>query len=248
MIKSTNITHTKHKPVSVIRTDDHPSNMKHMFEQMKTLFDGCDSTIDAMHISEALFKKYPDCYHMIISYRDSLSYLDNTDTTTKLISMESIDNADTKEDAISMRNNLILRSTDPIFAKALDRIVNRKRYKKTKYIRKYDGFQKEPIYIVKRCPHCGENMRMADNTTYVICGYPNSFRGYDWNGCCNDWCFSCEKMLCKNWEKDCLNIESNRYHDDECCKSHANKNGYIFPRDYCSCINNNHVFHKYIYI
>ena len=87
-------------------------------------------------------------------------------------------------------------------------------------------------------------MKMPDNTAYVICGYPDANRGYDWKGCCSDWCFSCGKMLCKTWDRDDLNVESNRFHDDECCKIHAKKNGHSYPKDYCNCIKNLNVIRK----
>ena len=41
---------------------------------------------------------------------------------------------------------------------------------------------------------------LHNNIEYVICGYINSNKGYDWNGCGKDWCAKCNKMLCKSWD------------------------------------------------
>jgi hypothetical protein len=216
---------------------DNTNNIYLMYRKIKALFEGCDSTIDARHISEAIFLKYPQYRQLIISYRDSLIYPDNIDITTKITSLDSVSNSDTKDDAYTLKNNLISRSNDLIYSKSLERIVNRKgnRYRDYNTINYYKN------YVSKSCPHCGENMRMHDSTTYVICGYPDTHKGYNWKGCCNDWCFSCEKFLCKSWEKDNLNIESNRLHDDNCCKNHAKRNEHNYPQDYCHCILNSNV-------
>jgi hypothetical protein len=213
-----------------------------IMEEMKALFDGCDSTIDAMQMSEPLFLKYPQYRQLIISYRDSLNYPDNIDLMTKVSSLQSVYETDTKDDALNLKNSLSSRSNDVVYLRTLERIVSRKRNRHGEYNRNRN--QKDRLIISKRCPHCGENMRMSEDTTYIICGYPDTHKGYDWRGCCNDWCFSCEKLLCKSWEKDELNVESNRHHDDVCCKSHAKKNGFEYPKDYCHCIHNKYVTRK----
>jgi len=218
-----------------------------MFEEMKALYSCCDSTIDSMLISEALFSKYPEHKNIIISYRDSINYPDNIDISSKLSSLDSVYFADTKDDALALKNDLCSRSTDNIYSKTLDRIIGRKhnrygdptlRYKSQAY--------RDKEYAVRRCPHCGIGMRMPEGTYYVICGYPDTYKGYDWRGCCNDWCFNCSKILCKSWEKDKLNIETNRFHDDECCKTHAKRNGFEYPKDYCHCILNKNIARKEI--
>jgi hypothetical protein len=242
--KHNKTTGVKSEPLlNLSRTNyDNTNDIYLMYRKIKALFEGCDSTIDARHISEAIFFKYPQYKQLIISYRDSLIYPYNIDITTKIASLDSISNSDTKDEAYTLKNNLISRSNDLIYSKSLERVVNRKgnRY------RDYNTFNyyKNKNSVSKSCPHCGENMRMSDSTTYIICGYQDTHKGYNWKGCCNDWCFSCEKILCKSWEKDNLNIESNRIHNDTCCKNHAKKNEYVYPRDYCQCILNSNVIRK----
>jgi hypothetical protein len=211
-----------------------------IIEEMNALFIGCDSTIDAIQMSEPLLLKYPLYKQLIISYRDSLVYPDNIDLMTKVASLESVYNAPSKDDALNLKNSLGSRSNDIIYYRALERLVSRKRNRK---IENGERYTNRPI-ISKECPHCGDNMKMSDDTAYVICGYPDDHRGYDWKGCCGDWCFACSKMLCKSWERDELNVEGNRHHDDECCKTHAKKNGYSYPNDYCNCIQNHNVMRK----
>jgi hypothetical protein len=236
------VTHATHA-VTHATIDISPEQQ--LFQEMKALFGGCNSTIDAIQISDHLFFKYPDYVHrqLITSFRDSLIYIDNIDTMTKITSLESVKDADTKDDAQNLKNKLVSRSSDHIYKNSLERIVSRKRNRSSNS-KSYARISQEKFFIVKSCPHCRENMRMTEDTSYVICGYPDTYTGYDWKGCCNDWCFACEKLLCKSWEKDLLNIESNRKHNDECCKSHSNKNGFKYPMDYCQCLTNTHVSRK----
>ena len=87
--------------------------------------------------------------------------------------------------------------------------------------------------ITKRCPHCRKNTTELTTATYLICGYESN--GYDQFGCRNDWCFQCEKKLCKNWHGHQLFNKLNRTHDTVCCKHHAAKHKYSYPMDYCMC-------------
>ena len=213
-----------------------------ILNEMKSIFSGCDSTIDAIHMSEYLFSKYPQHKQLIVSYRDSLPYPDHIDLMTKIVSLESVSNAPSKDDALNLKNTLSSRSSDIIYLKTLERIVSRKRNKSYTHDTYNTQYHHIPT-VIKNCPHCDEPMKMTEDTTYVICGYPKN-KGYDWNGCCCDWCFSCGKMLCKTWENDDLNVEENRYHDDSCCKAHSKRNGYTYPTDYCQCVQNQYVSRK----
>ena len=62
----------------------------------------------------------------------------------------------------------------------------------------------------------------------------NTKNGYDLKGCGRDWCFKCEKILCKLWEQDSLFLEMNRYHTKDCCKKHSIKNNKNYEKDYCT--------------
>jgi len=91
--------------------------------------------------------------------------------------------------------------------------------------------------ITKQCPHCYKNVTELADTTYLICGYESN--GYDQHGCRNDWCFQCEKKLCKNWHGHQLFNKLNRIHDSFCCKYHAIKYKRNYYEDYCMCNNAN---------
>jgi hypothetical protein len=93
------------------------------------------------------------------------------------------------------------------------------------------------VKLTKQCPHCRKSTTELATTTYLICGYESN--GYDQYGCRNDWCFQCEKKLCKNWHTDQLFNKLNRSHDTICCKHHATKHKYMYPMDYCMCSNIN---------
>ena len=91
-------------------------------------------------------------------------------------------------------------------------------------------------YTSKPCPHCGHICTVDKNTEYIICGYIDNNKGYDYRGCGKDWCFKCGKILCKVWDKDSLFLLMNRYHNAECCLKHSKKHNHKYE-DYCQCIN-----------
>ena len=224
-----------------LENNDNRVNEDQMLMEMRTIFGGCDSTLDAIQMSEPLFIKYPQYKQLIVNYRDAMTYPDNIDLMTKIASLDAVLQTESRDDALTLKNSLTSRSNDAIYNRTLDKIVSRKRNNRASRNTIYNAPTK---LISKECPHCGETMRMPEGTTYVICGYPDTQRGYDWRGCCEDWCFSCGKMLCKTWDKDDLNVEGNRHHDDVCCKAHAKRNGHAYPEDYCHCIQNHNVTRK----
>ena len=95
------------------------------------------------------------------------------------------------------------------------------------YTRKEDG-------INKTCPHCNVNLSVPKDSQYIICGYIND--EYDWLGCGHDWCGKCNKMLCKSWDKDNLNMIENRNHNNSCCKKYAKENNINIDL-FCNCVN-----------
>lgn len=219
--------------------------LNELLNDMRIIFGSCDSTIDAIYLSEGLFKKYPDHKKIIINYRDSLSYQDNIDLQTKIASLRTLHLTKKKNDALKLKNNLESRSMDIIYHKCLAKIAKKKnhtQHDELDVIKPDKGNN-----IIKKCPHCSENMEMPKETTYVICGFADTRKGYDWNGCWNDWCFNCGKKLCKNWGNDKLNVLSNRHHTDKCCKVHAQQNNFKYPDDYCHCIINCNVTRKKYY-
>jgi hypothetical protein len=87
--------------------------------------------------------------------------------------------------------------------------------------------------VCKKCPHCGHINENARESNYIVCGY--GFDGFDWKGCGKDWCFRCEKKLCKKWDTDALYVMSNRKHNYYCCKSYCDKNNDDL-NEYYKCI------------
>lgn len=89
--------------------------------------------------------------------------------------------------------------------------------------------------IKKNCPHCNNVVQSNYDTEYIICGYNES--GYDWKGCGNDWCFKCNKKLCKNWFANELFNTVNRNHNNKCCYKHSIKQNNNYLKNYCQCLN-----------
>ena len=99
--------------------------------------------------------------------------------------------------------------------------------------------------IQKECPHCKKIYNGVATTKYVICGYTHqNNKGFDWKGCGKDWCFTCGKKLCKNWDINMLYNQANRHHDGKCCKNTATKNNENYIIDYCQCSNENVMRYK----
>ncbi len=219
--------------------------------QLKHIFDGCDTILDALPFCNMYAEKFPHMKSMINSYTNGRIYKDNVDIKTKQSMMNDINLCDTRDNALNMISKISERTNDEVYKKALERIALRKHHRpQTSFNRPYISFGR--LYqkthtggninttnnINKKCPHCSHVLNMPENTNYVICGYHNPNSGYDWNGCGKDWCFHCNKMLCKSWIPDLLNLKMNRVHDDECCSKHANENGFKYPDNYCQC---NHI-------
>ena len=274
---------------------------KHIYDQLKPIFEGCDTILDALHFGNMYIEKYPHMKSMIISYMNGINYRDHIDIKTKQSMMNDVNMCNNRDDALEALAKLTNKTTDDVYRKTLERIAHRKNYGDTynahyrkqnhKYINfrhidnhqrndsqnndgqnndgrnndgqnsdgqnsdspnndgqnsdsqnndnRYNdanyrnGNQNNQYNISKKCPHCFHILNMPATTQYVICGYHNSTYGYDWNGCGRDWCFHCNKMLCKRWETNNLHLQMNRHHDDECCLIHAQENNYKYPDDYC---------------
>lgn len=205
-----------------------------IYNQIKAILNGCDTILDAIPFCNMYSEMYPHMKSMIFSYANGYSYNDNVDIKTKQNMLYDVSMCDTKDDALNLISKITDRSHDDVYKRTMLRIANRKHYKKI------DRHTFNAInYVRKTCPHpdCGHNVYLPENTQYVICGYTDPSRGYDWNGCGKDWCFQCGKMLCKSWDIDQLHLEMNRIHDIECCKNHAKINGNIYSDDYCQCEN-----------
>lgn len=206
---------------------------KDIYIQLKAIFDGCDTILDAIPFGNAYIELYPHMKSMIISYMNGRTYRDTIDIKTKQGMMRDLESINNRDEAYIYSSKLTEKTTDDVYKKTLERLSNRKTYHKRE-----QNIKDMPKYITKKCPHCAHAINMIESTQYVICGYHNSSQGFDWNGCGRDWCFQCGKMLCKRWETNSLCLQMNRYHDEECCTKHAKENGKTYPDDYCQCNNN----------
>jgi len=201
-----------------------------IYLQIKTIVEGSHTVLDAIHLSNRLCHKYPEYKDTIMSYIYGAKYTENIDLKTKQSLLNSVFNDNNNN--INFQHDKI---KDEIFDKALIRIRNNKKYNNNININ--NNTLNDNKIITKKCPHCFHALNADNNTLYVICGYRNQTNGYDWQGCGKDWCFSCNKKLCKSWENDYLQLLSNRKHNNECCKKQAEKYGYNYDKEYCSCLN-----------
>lgn len=213
---------------------------KDIYNQLKYIFEGCDTILDAIQFGNQYIEKYPHMKSMILSYMNGQNYRDNIDIRTKQSMMIDVNMCETRDEALEALSKFVDKTTDDVYRKTLERIAHKKHYKKmeNKHVVTHHN-------ISKKCPHCSHIVNMPETTQYVICGYNNPNSGYDWNGCGRDWCFHCNKMLCKRWEVDNLHLQMNRHHDEDCCAKHAQDNGYKYPDDYCQC-NNMHLINSLI--
>lgn len=205
---------------------------KDVFNQLKAIFDGCDTILDALPFGNHYINKYPHMKSMIVSYMNGRTYRDVIDIKTKQSMMRDTDAVHSRDDAQQFISKLTEKTHDDVYKKTLERLANRKNY-----YRKETKIKEHIKFFNKKCPHCSRVLNMPEGTQYVICGYHNPNQGFDWNGCGKDWCFQCEKMLCKCWETNTLFVQMNRYHDEECCAKHARENNKKYPDDYCQCNN-----------
>lgn len=130
-------------------------------------------------------------------------------------------------------------TNDPAQINTIKRILLKKvPFSKLSY---YSMIKKKGKEIEKTCPHCNHTTIETECTDYVICGYMNIKKGYDNKGCSRDWCFLCNKRLCKQWNNNKLYQQFNRYHNDKCCKIDAYINNLDYYKEYCHCGKNSYV-------
>ncbi len=202
-----------------------------MCKEIKAILSGCDTILDANYFGEQYANKYPEMRSLIWSIIKGKTYTDNLDVKTKQDLLRDIFMCDYYSDAEKMITKLGHKINDDTYKRTLNRIANLKQKQH------FDAKNTRRQVVCKKCPHCDCIMSAQMGTTYVICGYNDTKLGYDWRGCCGDWCFECGKMLCKKWQNDALHCDKNRIHTTECCKNHAIENETKYPDDYCQCSN-----------
>ena len=200
----------------------------------RKLLSGCRTIDDAIYLSK-LYNFTDIEKELITSIINAKKYDNNILDTKKLIyNMNDINNCKYKEEAINKINNMLLETSDMAQIKCLKRIATMKEDIPQNII--FDNYIKKNNNpkIFKNCPHCNCVYEGTKDDQYVICGCADD--GYDLDGCNRDWCFKCNKKLCKSWYDDQLFILINRIHTKKCCEQHAKINGFKYSTDYCQCL------------
>lgn len=214
---------------------------KIIYNDIKSLLIGYKNIIDILDICEYYKKLYPDQEKLINSLVNGKINNNNNNLSLREFSslINEISNLDYKEDIEKICDDILSkRYLDEIQKSSINRIISLKINKPKNNVD--NNIQVVKLNIIKKnCPHCNNTCYADQNSEYVICGYTNPIRGYDMTGCGRDWCFKCEKILCKNWEKNSLYMETNRCHGIDCCKNHSIEFKKNWPEDYCQCINEN---------
>lgn len=204
-----------------------------IYKEFSHILSGCDTILDAMSFAATYILYNPSAKDLIHSMVNGKYYYGALDIRTKQGLLRDINRAGSKEEAFGIMRKALDGNVDDVYRRTMYRISNKKASKNNnEVVRPNKSYR-----ITKPCPHCHYNVMADPNTTYVVCGYSNELLGYDWNGCGRDWCFRCGKILCKKWNDNELFLDTNRFHDGECCKKHAKSNNMQYPDDYCQCTN-----------
>jgi hypothetical protein len=210
------------------------------YNEFKHILLGCRNVTDASYFADAYIKKNPETKKLIIGMLNGKKYSSCKDFRLMQKIMKECNTCEYYEDAINIiKEYFPSKDTNNIQYRTLLRIAEtKKRLNINENQSKASLIRKNKIgLITKNCPHCERSYIGNNDTTYVICGYQDTQHGYDWKGCTKDWCFSCEKMLCKSWDDNKLFVEPNRIHNGECCKRHAQIHKKMYTEDYCQCDN-----------
>jgi hypothetical protein len=212
--------------------------VKHICKNLKIILSGCKHISDAYDIGNMFKEKYPEYKKIINSIINGKVY-ENTMSIKNIYSViNDISLLTYKEDVIDLIDNICNeKNINETHKRTFLRTGAMKIFKpfihtsnKKNIIQETDNYERKP------CPHCGHICTVAKDTEYIICGYTDQNKGYDYQGCGKDWCFKCGKLLCKIWDHDSLFLLMNRHHNGECCKNHAKENNNDY-KDYCQCIN-----------
>jgi hypothetical protein len=213
------------------------NDLKNMYIKLKVVLSGCRHISDAYEISNTFIKKYPQYKNLIISYINGKSYsgvmsIKMIQSTIKdIIILKYADEVSDLVETIYDGKN-VTNVQKRTFIR-LGKMKNIKPYMKQTYQSRSSSGD-----ISKNCPHCGYTKTTGKEENYVICGYDVNINGLDPKGCGRDWCFTCGKLLCKEWPEHSLFLEGNRYHNKRCCYKHSVENKKDYANDYCQCSNN----------
>lgn len=208
-----------------------------IYNQLKIMLTGCRHISDAYEISSMFVKEYPEHRELIVSIINGKHYYDSTISIKSIKStISDINMARYIDDVTTIIDNVcegkvisdIQRRT---FLKLSKSKVSNPSLKESRNTDTSTGYE------TKNCPHCNHPRKDTKYTNYVICGYHESVQGMEKQGCGKDWCFTCGKMLCKNWADDSLFLETNRFHERSCCMQYALDNKKDYLKDFCHCLN-----------
>lgn len=208
--------------------------------EFKHILSGCRTVLDAYYFAELYINKNPEMKSIVHSMVNGKRYDTVLDFKTLKSTLELINECQYREDADDISDTNAKKTCDIVQIRSFTRISRNKPNRPINLDKKVQSITKidKPIELVmKHCPHCNHKCTTNFDASYVICGNIDPKGGFDWKGCNKDWCFTCGKMLCKNWYNHDLFVEMNRFHDSECCKIHAKENDKTFPDDYCMCSN-----------
>jgi hypothetical protein len=204
------------------------------YDKIKYGILGSKTKTDAYVLAEK-YQNDTKTYNLLQSVINGKRYEHALDYGNLKKNIRDVANSKYKEDAYEMLNGIMAQTSDVAQIRTLVRIADAKQ-NRPQYISMKELKQRsKQNHVTKKCPHCSYRCSMPKDTIYIVCGYGET--GYDWEGCGNDWCFKCNKMLCKNWEQNQLYLPSNRVHDSKCCKKHAAVFGHKYPENYCRCAN-----------
>jgi hypothetical protein len=203
------------------------------YREFKYIISGCRTLFDAIYFGDLYTKRHPEMKELVNNIINGKRYEKILCFKNMKMLSEKILEEKYREDAEDLINYNAIDKTDLTQIKTLMRLARNKPSKP------YEIKKINPKLIDKRCPHCSKINTYDMNKSYIICGYTDDHVGYDWHGCGKDWCFKCDKMLCKTWDKNSLFITANRYHNSECCKKHAKENNKNYIEEYCQCNNTN---------
>lgn len=213
------------------------------YNEFKHILSGCKNIKDAKYFGNLYITNNPETKKLIIGLLNGKKYYECKDFKTMQKLIMKCDKCEYYDEVCDIIKEYFPDKEDKdenynIQYKTLMRIANSKKQYVAREDQNNSLLKKNKTNMIKKlCPHCSQEYFGTNETTHVICGYQNVRRGYDFSGCQKDWCFVCEKMLCKSWHDNKLFLEPNRIHDNECCKKHAFENKKSYMNDYCQCNN-----------
>jgi hypothetical protein len=209
---------------------------KNKYEEFRHILTGCRTILDAYYFGEKYNKHNSEMKQLVSSMSNGKRYEQVIDLNNMSSTLETLNNCLYREDAEEIINTK--KTSDTTQMRTLMRISKNKPSRPINRVKLELPVEKK-LFITKNCPHCDHPCKSGSDTEYIICGYNDARTGYDWKGCGRDWCFKCEKILCKSWDTNQLFVPMNRTHDTECCKQFSKENNRHYLEEFCQCHNEN---------